>query len=420
MSRRLVATSSGLALAADVAAKVGLLLVTVVAARTLPAGELAQLGTVLAAAGIVAVLLDAGAGVLITRDGARDRAVGSGLLTALSAARVPVAAVLLAATAVAGSAAGEPMLWLAAVLLGILGAASVSLIGLFRSGQDMRPEARQKILFAALAVAGTVVVVASPTAEALAVMLVVATAASLAPLAGRVLPLLRDRRPARPRTALRRALPLGLLAMATVVYYRSGTVALAVLSTPDETATFTVAATIGFGLLLLPNALTTGLLPHLAAHRGGVATGTTRWAMRWSLVLSVPIAVLAAVAGYLLLGPVFGAQYAGAAAPLALLCGSVCLVACSGILGTALIAAGHVTAVAVQVACSLAVNIAALALLVPRYGATGAATATLLCEAVAVVILVATARRALPGFGILSRRAHGPALVGHRQPTFEG
>lgn len=396
MSRRRVATNSALALTGDVASKAGLLLVMVVAARAMTQGEVAELGTVLAVAGIVAVLLDAGSGVLITRDGAPDHAAGARLLSDLVRARLPVAACLVVAATAAGAASGKLVLWLGAALFGVLGAAATSLIGLFRSRQDMQPEMAQKALYAALALASTASLAASPTSEALTAGLVLALAVSLVPLAMWSRRLLADRAPAGRTAALRRALPLGLLAMATVVYYRSGTVALAALSTPQETAIFTVAATIGFGLLLLPNAITTGLLPHLAAHRGGVAAGTTRWALRWSLLLCIPMAALAAVAGRLLLGPVFGPEYESAATPLALLCAAIVLIACSGVLGTALIAAGHVKAVAVQVACSLAVNVVALVLLVPSFGASGAAGATLLCEVVAVVVLSAAAVRRLP------------------------
>lgn len=397
MSRRLVATNSALALAGELASKLGLLLVMVVAARTLPTGELAAAGVALAAAGIAAVVLDAGAGILVTRDGAADRATGTGLFAALLRARLPVAAGVVGVAALAGAAAGRPLLWTSAALMAVLGAVAMSLVGLFRAGQDMRPEVGQKLLFATLALAASGATLASPTAETLTAGLTVATGLSVAFLSIRARGLLAGRRHARAISALRRAVPLGLLAIATVVYYRAGTVALAALSTPEETARYTIASTVGFGLLLLPNAITTGLLPHLSAHRHGASAGTTRWALGWSLALSAPVAAGAALAGTLLLGPVFGSGYGAAAAPLAILCASVCLIACSGVLGTALIAAGHVRAVAVQVGVSLAVNAVALAVLVPPYGAVGAATATLVCEAVAVVALALASLQRLPG-----------------------
>jgi O-antigen/teichoic acid export membrane protein len=182
-------------------------------------------------------------------------------------------------------------------------------------------------------------------------------------------------------------------------------VALAVLSTPAETAAYTVASAVGFGLLLLPNAITTGLLPHLSAAEEGKSAVSTRRALRWSLALSAPIAAAFALGGYVLLGPVFGAEYADAAAPLAILCGAVVVIAYNGVLGTALLAAGHVAAIVLQVLCSLGVNLLALLVLAPTFGAVGAATATLLCEIVAAAMLTVASARRLPGGVLVPRPA---------------
>jgi O-antigen/teichoic acid export membrane protein len=404
MRPRSLAKNSSLAFAGDLASKVGLLVVMVIAARTLSTEELAVLGTALAVSGILAVCLDAGSGLTITRDGARDEATRGGLLAALVAARLPVAVLAVAAAAAVGAVREQPLTWGAAALLAVLGALTVSLLGYFRAGRDMRPEAVQKIAFAALAVALTVVaVVASPTADAVLAALICANVVALTVLA---LPLrqgLRIRRHAARMAVLRTALPLGLMAAATVVYYRSGTVGLALLSTPEETAAFTVASSVGFGLLMLPNAITTGLLPHLSASRGGRSSASTRRALGWSLTLSTPIAAGFALGGYVLLGPVFGAQYAAAALPLAILCAAVVVIAYNGVLGTALLAAGHVGVIVAQVVCSLAVNLVALAVLAPTLGAAGAATATLLCELVAAAMLTVASARRLPGLRLVPR-----------------
>ncbi len=406
MRRRGLAANSSLALAGDLASKIGLLGVMVIAARTLSTGELAVLGTALAVAGILAVTLDSGSGLLITRDGARDEAARGGLFLALGAARLPVALLVVVAAVAAGATLGRQGVWISAALLGVLGAFASSLIGVFRAGQDMQPEAVQKLVFGALAVALTVfAVVASPTAEVVLAALLCASVVSLAPPVLLACRRLRVHDHAGKLAAFQRALPLGLMAIATVVYYRSGTVGLAVLSTPEETAAFTVASAVGFGLLMLPNAITTGLLPHLAADRDGLAPDSPRRALRWSLALSTPIALAVALGGYLLLGPLFGAAYADAALPLAILCAAVVLIAYNGILGTALLAAGHVRVIALQVAASLAVNLVALALLAPSFGAAGAATATLLCEIAAVAMLTVASVHHLPGFVLIPRPA---------------
>ena len=71
---------------------------------------------------------------------------------------------------------------------------------------------------------------------------------------------------------------VGLVTLATVVYYRSGRIALAAVSDERARAAFGVASGIAFGLLMLPNAITTALLPRLAteADRRGVVKCTRR------------------------------------------------------------------------------------------------------------------------------------------------
>ena len=405
MRRRSLATNSGLAFAGDLASKIGLLLVIVIAARMLPTGELAILGTALAVSGILAVCLDAGSGLSITRDGARDAGTRGALLSALVVVRLPVALLVLLAACAVGMALESPVVWIGAAALAVLGALVVSLIGYFRAGQDMQPEAVQKLVFAALALglAGGALA-ASRTAEAVLLALICATVLSLASFALMGKHAAGGAHVAR-WAALRRALPLGLMAIATVVYYRSGTVGLALLSTPEETAAYTIAAAVGFGLLMLPNAITTGLLPHLSAAPDGESPASTRRALRWSLTLSTPIATAFALGGYVLLGPVFGAEYADAALPLAILCAAVVVIAYNGILGTALLAAGHVGVIVFQVACSLVVNLVALVALAPAFGAAGAATATLLCELVAAAMLAVASARRLPSLDLAPRPA---------------
>jgi O-antigen/teichoic acid export membrane protein len=87
---------------------------------------------------------------------------------------------------------------------------------------------------------------------------------------------------------------------------------------------------------------------------------------------------------------------------------SLVLVGVSGVLGTVLLAQRRTALLAAQVAVSLAVNLALGALLVPRFGAEGAAWATLATESAALVMLAPAAARALPG---LVRGGRGVASV---------
>lgn len=416
--KRGVAENSALALAGDVASKAGALVVIVVAARFLSVPEFAVLATALAVAGLLGSVLDLGAGTLITRDGARSAESRGALFRSLLEARAPLVAALLVAAPLVGLGLGRPLTAFAVAALAVFGALTVSLLGLYRSCQDIRPEAIQRLLAAVISVVtvglGALVL---PSADVLLVALVFSTFVALLPLV-RSAPGVADfTGQVRPRTALRRAAPIGLLALATVAYYRSGTLALAALSDAHETAVFSVVASIAFGMLMLPNAITTALLPRLSAEDDFQRfLASARRALVWTLVVAVLLAGAAALVVPLGLPLVLGSEYADAGVPFALLCVGIPLIAASGVIGTSLLSIGQLRPLGVQVAASLLINLLVLAVLVPSLGAAGAALATVACEAVGLVLLLHAARSGLPGLTtlrplVLRRRVEASGAV---------
>ena len=404
MRKRGLRENSVLALAGDGASKAGALVVIVVAARFLSVSEFAVLATGLAAAGLLGSILDLGAGQLLTRDGAQDRATRGQLFSGLLRGRAPLAALVLAGACIAGLVIGRPLTALAVTALGLCGALALSVLALYRSCQDIRPEALQKLSAAVLSVTVTVVAcLVAPSADVLLALLAVVTLVTLVPLL-RLVPSVADLGGGiRASVALRRAAPIGFLALATVAYYRSGTLALAALTSSNDTAAFGVAASIAFGMLMLPNAITTALLPRLATESD--SDGLVACARR-ALLVTLAVAILVSAAAALVvpvgLPLVLGEAYSDAGAPFVVLCVGVPLIAASGVIGTALLSVGRLRPLVVQVAGSLAVNLIVLALLVPLLGAAGAALATVACEAVGLALLVHAGRRALPGLFALS------------------
>ncbi len=401
--KRGIAENSALALAGDVASKVGALVVIIVAARFLSVPEFAVLATALAIAGVLASVLDLGAGTLITRDGARSGESRGALFRALLEARAPLAAAVVMATLLAGSVLARPFTALAVAALAVSGALTLSLLGLYRSRQDIRPEAIQRLLAAIVSV--VTVGLASlllPRADVVLLALALSTLVALLPLILHA-PRIADFTGQVPaRTALRRAAPIGLLALATVAYYRSGTIALAALADAHETAVFSIVATVAFGLLMLPNAITTALLPRLSAEDDFQRfIACARRALVWTLVVAVLLASAAAAVVPVGLPVVLGSEYADAGVPFALLCLGIPLIAASGVIGTSLLSIGRLRALGVQVAVTLMINLVALALLAPSLGATGAALATVACEAAGLVLLLQAARKGLPGLTAL-------------------
>jgi O-antigen/teichoic acid export membrane protein len=393
-----VRENSALALLGDAASKLAALAVIVISARFLAVGEFALLATGMAAAGLLGSLLDLGAGTLLTRDGGRSRAHRGALLIGLLEVRAPLALAVLVAVIAVGVTVDNAPAAIAVGCLGIAGALSASVLGLYRSSQDIRPEAVQKLVAAVLAIAITVAAcLVAPSATAIIAGLAGATLVALAPLAS-LAPRIADFDVRVGRiAALRQAAPIGVLALATVAYYRSGTIALAALADSDETAAFGVAASIAFGMLMVPNAVTTALLPRLSAE--GELDGTvecTRRVLGWTLLIAVAISATAAAVVPIGLPRVVGEQYADAGQPFAVLCLGVPLIAVSGVIGTSLLSLGRLRPLGVQVAASLAVNLVVLAALVPVLGAVGASLATVACEAVGLLFLLYAARNALP------------------------
>lgn len=407
MRTRGVAQNSAFALVGDLAAKGGFLAVMMVAGRGLSTAEFAVLATAFSVATVLTATLDLGSQTLITRDGVAGPQARGGLLRALALARLPLLALAAVLAAVVGVAAGEPLAAPATVLMAAAGAAQLSLTGALRAAQDMRPEASAKLIAGALMLlASAVCVVLAPRAGVMLLAVAAANLLALVPMVAAVRRVVQRGPAPRPRTVLRRAAPLGAMALATLAYYRSGTIALSLLSTPAQTARFAAASTLAFGLLCVANAVTTGLLPRLVA----AADPAERVALtRRALVGVTGLAVLLGGGVALLARPLlilaFGARFGDAAGALALLAAATVLIAPAGVLGTVLVAARRLRPVGVQVGASLAVNLLALVVLVPSHGAVGAAAATVACELLALVLLTRAAVRVLPGLAARPRPA---------------
>lgn len=393
-----LARSSALALTADLVGKTGTLLLTLATARLLSVREFARFAVCLALIAVLTALFDAGAQTLLTRDGAAAPERRRGLLSALTKGRLPLAAFAVAIAVPVGRLTLGETAMLASVGIALTAAVALSLSGLCRSDEQMRPETNARLVLALLQlVAIAAAWLFRADADRLLVLLLAANAIALIPFLRPAQRLLGGTTSEKASSAVRRAAPFGLMALATIVFYRAGTLVLGAFSSARETAVFSVASNLSFALLALPNAITTGLLPRLAAtHLPSEQAALARRALIWTFALTLPLALATAGLGPVVLPLVLGRVYGAAAAPLAVLIMSVLLIAVSGIAGTLLIVRGRTRALALQVFVSLGVNLLALVLLIPALGAFGAALATLLCESVGLVLLIPPALRALP------------------------
>jgi lipopolysaccharide exporter len=404
-----LAENAGFALGGDIASKAGAFLALAIAARALSVREFAVLGVCLAALTILTSVLDAGASVYLVREGAADPVDRGGLLAGAARDRLPLLGVVVVGTLIAGAVVGHPGEALWTVVAAAIGAATLMASAMFRAAQDLMQEAILRLAGATIALVALGLVLPSHTSASGALAAAVLGAAlALALAAPRLRAVVAPGLPPEPWVTLREAAPLAGLALAAIVYYRAPLVLLGALGTTLDTARFTVAAAIGFGVLAVPNAITTGLLPRISATTDpDERLRVSRVALRWTVLLSAFTGIALTAVAPALLAAVFGPQYRAAAGPLVvLLCAGV-LIGVSGLAGTVLIAEGAVRPLLVQVAASLVANLALALALVPLLGAWGAALATLGAEALALALIARAAATEAPGL----LRVPGPRVL---------
>ena len=388
-----VAANARLALAADLASKASLFVVLAIVAHVLSTAEFAALGVALAAITVLTTILDAGASIVLVRDGRGQPGLALSMLRASAVARVPLVLVACCGGLAVGARIGHPVESALVVASAVTAAATLSLVALFRAVEMFAVEVVQKLWGAALGVLGVVVLVAaSPTAAAALAGLCLGTAVTLPALLRRAGTVGGDAPPFAGPSPLRVSAPFGLIAVATILYYRVPTLVLGAGGSSADTASYVLASTIALGLLAFPNAITSALLPRLArlsdqSRQVAVARRSLVWSVQLWALLAIGIATVARP----LLAVSFGTRYADAAAPLAILLLAGLLISASGAIGTMLAAVRHTGILVVQVILSLAVNLTFAAALIPRWGATGAATATLVTEVASLALIGAAA-----------------------------
>jgi O-antigen/teichoic acid export membrane protein len=407
MRVRGVLENSAFALAGDVATKAATALIMVAAARTLSIGQFALLATALSAAGVLTAGFDMGAQMLLTRDGVATPQRRYALFKGLLYGRLPLLVVTLGAAVLVGALVHHTVLVVMTVAFAALGAGQMLLTGALRAAQNLLPEAVLK-LTSALTTLAACGICAFTSVEAGGYLLVlsIALGGALLPAVAFARKVMSGGEPLGLRGALVASVPLGVMSLATIAYYRSGPILLRAVSTPVETARFATASTLGFALLVAPNAITTGLLPKLAATDHSEHPALVRRAVGVGFIFLVGVAAVVWLLARPLLVALFGARYAPAAGALRILAASTIIIGPTGILGIALIARARTLPIYVQVGVSLVINIGVTVALGPKLGADGAALATLACELAAFFITLFAAHRHIPG--LLGRPRSNP------------
>jgi len=197
---------------------------------------------------------------------------------------------------------------------------------------------------------------------------------------------------------LREALPMTYIAAVGVLYFTIDGVMLSQLSTTEQVGAYSLAYKSVGNFTIVSASVATVMAARFAADaagQGSAFVATIRSALQAVLIVAAPLAVLVmglAPDVIILLGS--REMVALAARPLGLVAIGVGIGMLSAIMSGALIADYQQKILTILNTANLILNIAANAVLIPRYGATGAACSLILSEASGFIIcLVLLMRR---------------------------
>jgi O-antigen/teichoic acid export membrane protein len=199
---------------------------------------------------------------------------------------------------------------------------------------------------------------------------------------------------------LRRAVPFGLLMAGFALYYRIDMVMLEWLAAPGELGRYAAAYRFLDAVIALAASLGGPLFPRLssvAVSSPGEARRLLEAGWRPLLALGLPLTIGTLAVADDLVALLFGPEFAGAGRLLRLLILGTLPLFWVNVASHALIAADRVWALVGVYALSVLVNVVANVVLVPRWGAAGAALATVACEWLNLALVVRLLRDA---FGV--------------------
>ena len=220
--------------------------------------------------------------------------------------------------------------------------------------------------------------------------------------------LLFSRRPAEMRTQtaqyrgrewLGASLALALLSSTAIINTQTGVVLLGAIGTPEATGLYSVAQRgallVAFPLAAVNAAIGPTAARLWAAHDRARLQHLVTVSARGVLIGSLPIAVIFIVFGRQIISLLFGAEFAAANAPLAILSVGQLANAATGSVGVLLVMTGYQHRATAAMAAGAVLNVALGLLLIPGYAEVGAAIAATVSLIVSNVIMTLATRRKL-------------------------
>lgn len=392
---------------ASAASNVLLLVLLVIAARWLSVDDYGRFGFALSLVTIVEMIMDIGLGPVTIREVARDRSRADQLFRDVLGLKLAWVSSGLFILAIAAPVLRyqDPLVIRICYLMGLSSAVRSYLLttrGLLQGLDRFDLEALLVIADRVfLLAAGGAVLVAGDGVMALAIAFVAARALLLLVVFALVRRFLGPIAPAFNRARWRdlhaAAIPLGLWLITLSAYNYIDTVILGVMRTDAEVAWYRASYSLYEGLAYAPAALSAVVTPRLSnlfiRDRGGHGALLHR-----TLAVSVGLGFLLGGTTWLLSGWIvpfiYGQAYEPAVAPLRILAAGSVFVFTTWVLHAGAISVNLDRRLLVTTIVGLTANVALNLVLIPRYGISGAAWATVLAEALTAAVLFVQIERA--------------------------
>jgi O-antigen/teichoic acid export membrane protein len=194
------------------------------------------------------------------------------------------------------------------------------------------------------------------------------------------------------------ALPLGFFMIALNMYSYIDTVILGLMRSDAEVGWYAASYRVYEGLTYAPSILAAVLTPRLSflfSHDRPAHRQLLTRALAASLALGVILGGGAALIARPIIVTLFGNQYVSAAPPFQILAGGALFVFATWILHAAAISTNLDRRLVIVTVIGLSANIALNVVLIPRWGVSGAAWATVAAEALTVALLLVQVGRRL-------------------------
>ena len=384
-----------------------LLILLIVAARVLGPAEFGKFSYALALAMILEAAVDFGLKEITTRDVARDRRAAPALVANAFGLKLALAgAAALVLLLVVPLLREEPDVWLACWLFGMASILRSYLLtirhtfqGLELFGRDSAAVVIDRLLILLL---GAGALYGGYGLIGLAVSFVIARVASLALACALVIEQIGRIRPMFDVAVWRRlqvqALPFGAFAVVVSLYSYVDQVMLGVLRCDAETGLYNAAYRIYEGIGNVPQVLQTVLIPRLASHyvtdrdahrrlsRAGLAIGVGLAVVAGACTVVFAERIVAVIYGY-------DTGYTGAVPVLQLLALGFVFVFPIFVLHAVALSADAGRWLFRTAVLGCLVNVGMNLVLIPRYGPSGAASATVVGEALSLTVLAWGLRR---------------------------